>query len=286
MKDISTLVEDIYAVVEKKGGWDSVVEEAFTSGLSGILHSRFNGEEQERGTLRLSALGNPCLRKLWYSINEPDQREALRPPTRLKFLYGDILEQLLIALAIAAGHKVEGTQEPLYVCGIKGHRDCVIDGVTVDVKSASPHSFSKFAKGELRSDDPFGYISQLSSYVYGGKDDPIVTQKSVGAFLVIDKVNGTICLDTYDLSFELENKEEEVEAIKVAMVNPIPDRTFEDVPDGKSGNRKLPTICSYCDFKRKCWPDLRTFLYSTGPRFLTVVEREPDVPEIHGEEKE
>jgi hypothetical protein len=42
----------------------------------------------------------------------------------------------------------------------------VIDGVTVDVKSASKYGFEKFLKHNLREDDPFGYISQLSSYVY------------------------------------------------------------------------------------------------------------------------
>jgi hypothetical protein len=283
MKDISTLVEDIYAVVENKGGWDKVVEEAFVSGLSGVLHSRFNGEDQGGGTLRLSNLGTPCARKLWFSVNTPDDREALRPNTRLKFLYGDVLEQLLIALAIAAGHRVEGTQDTLYVHGIKGHRDCVIDGVTVDIKSAAPQSFIKFAKGELRGNDPFGYISQLSSYVYAGRDDPLVTDKSTGAFLVIDKVNGHICLDAYDFSGELHSKEAEIEDLKQMVAGDTPEVPYEDVADGKSGNRKLPTVCSYCDFKKKCWPGMRVFLYSTGPRFLTVVEREPDVPEIYSE---
>jgi len=35
-----------------------------------------------------------------------------------------------------------------------------------------------------------------------------------------------------------------------------------------------------CDFKYTCWPDVRTFLYSGKPRFLTKVVREPKVPEV------
>ena len=102
----------------------------------------------------------------------------------------------------------------LNVHGIRGHRDAVIDGMTVDVKSCSPFAFKKFRDGELRDNDPFGYISQLSSYVYAAKDDPLVTDKNRGAFLAIDKVNGEICLDVYDFSNELSTKQTEMEAAK------------------------------------------------------------------------
>ena len=282
-KSINTLVQDIYDVVDGKGGWDATVNEFFTSGMRDITQVRLGDERENRKpSLRLSALGNPCTRKLWYSINESDGGEVLPPSTKLKFLYGDILEQLLLSLAMAAGHNVEGMQDTLEIGGIKGHRDAVIDGITIDVKSASTYSFNKFQQGNLRSDDPFGYISQLSSYVYAGRDQTDVeSHPSLGAFLVIDKTLGNICLDLYDFGPELDAKEQEVENIKAAMELPeAPERSFEPVPDGKSGNMKLPTVCSYCSFKEKCWPDLRTFLYSTGPRFLTTVEKVPNVPEV------
>ena len=44
--------------------------------------------------------------------------------------------------------------------------------------------------------------------------------------------------------------------------------------------------CSYCQFKHSCWKEanegrgLRTFLYSTGPKHFTHVEKEPRVAEI------
>jgi hypothetical protein len=40
---------------------------------------------------------------------------------------------------------------------------------------------------------------------------------------------------------------------------------------------KLDTGCSYCPHKFNCWPDLKTYYYSTGPRYLTKVVREPRV---------
>lgn len=282
-KSINTLVKDIYDVIEGKGGWDETVSEFFKSDVSSVVDSRLGAPRESREpTLRLSALGNPCPRKLWYSLNSPDDGEVFDGATLFKFLYGDILESLLISLAKAAGHTVEGCQDELYVAGVRGHRDCVIDGITVDVKSASTFSYSKFRDGALRDNDPFGYISQLSSYVYAGRDQTSVqSHPSLGAFLVVDKTLGNICLDMYDFGPELDSKEDEVEGLKEMVVQPEPpERAFEPEPDGKSGNMKLPINCSYCAFKEKCFPGVRTFLYSGKPRFLTTVVREPNVKEV------
>lgn len=282
-KSISTLIEDIYAVIDGKGGWDSTIAEYFSGTIGEVVHSRLNPEDsQERGTLRMSSLGTPCTRKLWYQVNTPDEGETLRPPTKLKFLYGDMLEALLLSLAHASGHTVEGLQDTLYINGVKGHRDAVIDGITVDVKSASSYGFKKFKEGRLRDDDPFGYISQLSSYVYAGhKKDPDNVNPVVGAFLVINKENGELCLDLHEFSSEIETKEQEVQALKDMVTREIPpDRSFEPEDDGKSGNKKLPMVCSYCQFKQTCWPSLRTFIYSNGPRYLTTVKFTPNVPEV------
>lgn len=279
MKTIDTLVDDIYKVIESNGGWDATVTKFFTERVGDTIKRRLEDEQEDsRPTLRMSNLGSPCLRKLWYQINLPTESEPLKPNERLKFLYGDILEDLLISLAVAAGHKVTGTQTTMDIDGIKGHRDCVIDGVTVDVKSASSYSFKKFKEHKLREDDPFGYIEQLSSYVFAAQDDPEVTDKKNGAFLVIDKQFGHIVLDKYDFTKELFLKRTKVKEVKEAVAQPSPPaRAFTDEPMGKSGNMKLGTQCSYCNFKETCWPGLRTFVYSTGPVFLTKVVREPNV---------
>ena len=136
------------------------------------------------------------------------------PSDLLKFFYGDMIEELILSIVKVSGHDLGGQQDRMFINGLAGHRDAVIDGMTVDVKSASPYSFKKFAEGGLKDNDPFGYISQLSSYVYAAKDDPLVTDKTRGAFLVVDKVNGSICLDIHDFSEELENKEKEVDSVK------------------------------------------------------------------------
>lgn len=279
---INTLVKDIYNVIETGGGWDETVSRYCADLMETVFNERLANERGEYApALRLSQLGTPCERKLWYSLNEPNEGGSLAPYTRFKFLYGDLLEQLLISLAIAAGHRVEGVQDTLTVHGIKGHRDCVIDGITVDIKSASSYSYKKFAAGNLRDDDPFGYISQLSSYVYAGRDSPVDSHPSLGAFLVVDKQNGHICLDMYDFGPEINRKEGEIAHLKEMVTQPTPPpRGFESEPEGKSGNQKLGINCSYCDFKEKCWPEMRTFLSSRGPVFLTEVKREPKMKEI------
>lgn len=280
MKTIYTLIEDIYKVVEGNGGWDQTVSTFFKEEMGGVLESRLNREDQPRGTLRMSNLGTPCQRKLWYEVNNAGEGEALRPSTRIKFLYGDMLEVLLLNLARAAGHTVEGTQGELSILGVKGHRDAVIDGITIDVKSASSYGFRKFQDGNLRNDDPFGYISQLSSYVYAGRQGETKVHPTLGAFLVINKENGELCLDMYDFAGELENKENEVQSlISMATQPQPPERAFAPSPDGQSGNLKLGVNCSYCSFKKLCYPDLRTFIYSNGPRYLTHVAKVPNVPE-------
>jgi len=282
MKDITTLVADIENVILGHNGWDDALGSAMGSKIASIYKSRFGKPQEPRGYLSMSSLGTPCDRKLWYKINKTDLAAPLKANALLKFSYGDMIEELVLCLVEQAGHTVTGQQDRMDAHGIKGSRDAVIDGMTVDVKSASPYSFKKFKNGDLRDQDPFGYISQLSSYVYAAKDDPLVTNKNYGAFLVVDKVNGHICLDMYDFTDEMKNKEEEIDRIKTMVSDPVPPtRGFKDEPMSKtSPNKKLKMECSYCEFKKACWPDLRKFVYSHGPVYITKQRTHINVPEV------
>jgi len=226
----------------------------------------------------MSNLGVPCDRKLWYTVNRPECGERLSGATAFKFLYGDIVERLVLHLAKIAGHEVVGEQTELDIDGVKGHRDAVIDGRLIDVKTATTHSFNKFKEHKLESDDPFGYLIQLGAYLHASQEDPDVKDKDKASFVAVDKQLGHICIDTYTTGHrdysELVSRKR-----KILDGKEPPARAFGDIPDGKSGNRKLGTECSYCPFKHECWPGLRTFNYAGGPTFLTKVEREPKVDE-------
>jgi len=280
-KTLDTIVEDIYGVIQGKGGWDATITEFLSTSIANVAEARFSQAQVPRDYLSLSGIGTPCDRKLWYKINQTESSEPLSPEALGTFFYGDLIEALVLSLAKAAGHTVEGMQDRVSVFGISGQRDAVIDGVTVDVKSASKYGFEKFRSHNLRDDDPFGYISQLSSYVYAGKDDPLVKNKKEGAFLVVQKDRFKLCLDRYDFTEELDGKEEEIKRVKEMVSGSIPEDRLQPVPQSKtSANTQLSTTCGYCDFRKVCWPEARTFLYSTGPVFLVDVVNEPRVTEL------
>jgi len=281
MKTIDTLVEDIESVIYGQGGWNKSVAEAMGKSIADTANKRFSKPQEPRGYLSLSSIGTPCKRKLWYKINKPGFGEPLDAKMLLKFFYGDMIEELILAMVEASGHTLAGSQDRLTVHGIRGHRDAVIDGMTVDVKSCSPFAFKKFKEGDLRGNDPFGYISQLSSYVYAAKDDPLVTDKNHGAFLAIDKVNGEICLDVYDFTEELKTKEQEMLAAKDLVAGDIPTERISPVPASKSSpNTKLDKSCQFCEYKKACWPNLKMYQYSYGIEYLVHVEKPPKVPEV------
>lgn len=277
MVTIDTLVEDIQKVLTDGVEVSQEKAKAFGEAISNMIVSRLTPAVREP-KLRMSNIGSPCERKLWYEINGYE-KEELSADAKLKFLYGDLIEELLLFLAEAAGHLVEGRQDTLVIEGVEGHRDAIIDGVLVDVKSASTYSFNKFRDGKLEEDDPFGYITQLQSYLHASTTDARVTDGTRAAFLVADKTLGHLTLDVHkrkDWNIE-DAYRRRIDAVHSPT---IPDRAYPDYPDGKSGNRKLGTFCSYCAFKSSCWPSLRTYLYSSGPVFLTNVSREPNVPEV------
>jgi len=274
-KSLETLVPDIYHLFE--GDNDHVVSEAnldsFCDSIKELLRSRMRADTPRGDPLRFSSLGRPD-RQLWYMARSTG--ESFSPKHKLKFLYGDLIEQMLLFLVKEAGHTVEHEQMELEVDGVKGHIDAVIDGVTVDVKSASPMSYTKFANGSLFENDPFGYIGQISSYA------SVLTPETGGAFLAFDKVHGDVCVLNVGSSitngFSVPKRIDHLRDVIASET--APSRCYPDEPDGKSGNRKLGTQCSYCAFKQDCWPGLRTFLYSGKPRFLTEVSRTPDVHEV------
>jgi hypothetical protein len=283
-KNINTLVKDIYNLFDDGSLTKKQLEKLpehlnkFALEVCSQITLSLCEDRKEDNKLRLSAIGKPN-RQLWYRSNLKQKQNPLPASTKIKFLYGHILEELLLLLTRIADHSVEETQKELNIEGVKGHQDAVIDGVLVDCKSASGKSFEKFKHNRLYEDDPFGYISQISAYAQANDVDE-------AAFLAIDKSTGEICLTPIH-SLEMINAKERVAYLKkMVSDNSIPDRCYSDIPDGKSGNYKLPIGCVYCDYKRECWADandgqgLRVFNYSKNKRYLTKVARLPEVEEI------
>lgn len=275
MPNIHTVIPDIYKLVRRKDGW-------FTNELAGDLGHEIArrmqttlGEERERPTLRLSQMGPRCPKALWHSIHTPELAEPLPPPAIIKYTYGHTLEAMVIALAKAAGHEVTGEQDELDVLGVKGHRDCIIDGCVVDVKSSAGYYFKKFKDGSIQGNDTFGYLDQLDGYLVGSLNDDLVRVKDKAYLLAIDKHLGNMVL--YEHHLRKDSILERVASYKAIVACDAPPQcTCEVKPDGKSGNLILGVNPSYSAFKHECFPSLRTFIYADGPRYFARVVRRPE----------
>lgn len=278
MPDVRTIPADVYSLfdpsVDHKVSEDNL--ESLCENLKGLIRDRLAVQHSRSGALRFSSLGKPD-RHLWYDAHPVEGgTEPLLPKTYLKFMYGDVIEQLLLFLVKEAGHEVTHEQHEVEADGVLGHIDAIIDGTVVDVKSASPYGYKKFQMNTVPEDDPFGYTAQLAGYA------SVLTPDKPAAWLAMDKVGGDICVSILPTSvIKYHQPEPRIKELKeVLEADEPPPRCYDLIPDGKSGNMKLPPGCSYCAHKFRCYPDLRVFLYSTGPRFLAVTAKVPDVPEV------
>ena len=278
-KTIDTLVEDIYSLFTSNEPTKipANVLQDFAKDVTDAVVNALTEERKPRNNLRLSMIGQPA-RKVWYSVRSTEQEE-LDGSDYIKFLYGDILEALLVFLSKVSGHKVSDQQKQVVLNDVVGHQDAVVDNVLVDFKSASSFSFKKFTEGMVFKDDPFGYVAQLSAYAQANN------AKEAG-WVVIDKTTGQIAYCPVH-QMEMINASQKIDYLRNAIKDSEPpSRCYDDVPDGKSGNMQLATGCNYCAYKFDCWSDanngkgLRAFQYANSVKYLTKVDREPNVPEL------
>lgn len=293
-KTIDTLTQDIYKVLDRNEhheftGDPAKVGSQFYGTIENATKERSG--PRELGSLWASDLGKPCLRQLWYSFHRPELGEPLPQATSFKFLYGSILEDLVLCLAKEAGHEVTHEQERVeYQVNdkwkVSGKIDAVIDGILLDVKSTTPYGYKKYTgEGLSAKNDTFGYRYQLAFYETFG---PVRSPET--GFLWIDKQLGKLKYKRLDDTVSKEDLERQIQRTIETLDNPdLPDRPsdFDAQVAVQASNRKVPTPCSYCAFKRECWNEpesnfkLRTFLYSTGPVDFVTIEKEPRVPELH-----
>mgnify|MGYP003132876732 FL=1 len=288
-KNLDTLVEDIYKSLEplSKNKPLKIKEkdlDDFAEDMKEALRGWAFPEEKSKNILRMSNIGKPE-RQLWFDARSELRRDIHNPSLFIKFLYGHLLESVLIFLTKLSGHKVTDQQKQVSVKGVKGHMDCKIDGEVVDIKTASSYAFKKFSEGTLAQEDSFGYITQLSGYEESEK-----TNK--GGFLAVNKETGELALFRPD-EFDKPNIVKRIDNLKkIIKKDTPPELCYQPIPDGTSGNMKLPRLCLYCRHKFNCHKDandgkgLRIFKYARGQVFMTHIESEPKVEEIYYEWKE
>lgn len=274
MKDIGTLIGDIYKVLEGSSDPFSFSSVDVTPHLLKTLKPK--SYVRQPNTLRFSEVGTPCPRALWMKVNAPEKAEKHTGQTLLKFTYGHCLEDILLALTEAAGHEVTGRQERAEIPLSNGWRvvgslDAFVDGYLVDVKSVTKQSENKFKEGLNDENDAFAYRLQLSGYA-------VAKERTEAAFFTIGKELGN--LGFYPIKVDKGWVYDRMEAAVSTVTGSLETlKRLDPVPDGRSGNEKLCTTCSYCGFKKECWPEARKFLYSGKPVWLTTVKKQPRVEE-------
>lgn len=280
-KDINFLVDDIYELVEKGHTPSQTNLELFGKGVQEAVASALMQGCSKRGNhLRMSNIGTPD-RKLWFTLKEPVTDEKhISAAQAISFMYGHIIEQFVLFLVREAGYVVTDEQKEVSLEGVDGHLDCKIEGFLFDVKGMSSWGFTKFSSAaSLVANDTYGYVEQISGYAQAeGKES--------AGFLVFNKERGTLalCLLT---EFDLIDARKRIKHIKAMLEKKeLPERCYQPIPDGKSGNMMLDKACSWCQFKKKCYNDanggqgLRAFQYANEIKWLTHVAREPNVREI------
>ena len=282
-KTVDTLVPDINKLLtglanNKKLKISDKQLDEFLKNIKDAIVDWSNPVKQNKSSLRMSIIGRPA-RQLWYDKHRPEKQYTPDPSTQLKFLYGHILEHLILFLTELAGHTVTDQQKKVSVHGIVGHMDSKIDGEVVDVKTASSYSFKKFEQGTLNEDDPFGYVAQLTGYEEHEK-----TKR--GGFLAVNKSTGQLALFRPD-DLMKPNIKSLIQNVKTKLDSPeLPPKCYEPVPHEKAGNMKLPAGCVFCSHKVECHKDandgkgLRAFKYASGNIYFTKVEKTPKVDEV------
>ena len=280
-KNLSTLVEDVYQTITDITDGQEIPDELLDelgNKIKGTIKTWGTPQNHNKFKLRISNIGRPA-RQLYYSQQDSKQIKH-DAATQLKFLYGHIMEDLLIFLVKLSKHQVTDEQKEVQVNGIQGHMDCKIDGEVIDIKTASGFGFKKFKNGTLRDDDPFGYISQLSGYERAEGTNN-------GGFLAMNKESGELALyQPEDLDKpNIKNLISKLVDL-IFNFNKPPEKCYKPLASGTKGNMKLPIGCVYCNHKFQCHEDtnggkgLRIFKYARGPEYLTTVVSATKVEEI------
>ena len=283
-KNLSTLVEDIYQTVTDITGGDKEVPDELLNELgqkiARTIKTWSTPQHHNKFKLRMSNIGRPA-RQLYYSQKDTQEIKH-HASTQIKFLYGHIMEDLLIFLTKLSEHAVTDEQKEVLVDGVLGHMDCKIDGEVIDIKTASGFGFKKFKNKTLAEDDPFGYVSQLAGYERAEVTDN-------GGFLALNKESGELTLYQPE-DLDKPNVNTLISNIESALKGEAPpDKCYKPIKSGSKGNMKLPMGCVYCSHKFVCNADtndgkgLRVFKYAKGLEYMTKVVSLPKVEEIQHE---
>lgn len=252
---IKKLMRD--ATLGKSSMSEAIIDKVASDVKEG-LDKQFNGGPRDKFKLRMSNIGRPIC-QLWFEKNRPEEKAPLPEQFMMNMMLGDIVEAVFKGILRTAGVKFKDNDVVNLDLGggrrpIRGEYDLVMEGRVDDIKSASDHSYTKkFVDLEtLQANDPFGYVAQLVGYA-------TAAGKKVGGWWVVNKANGHhkyVSAKNVDVDEVLDKMRDTYDYLE----NDEPlERQYTDVAETyrkkESGNRILCRECSFCSFKKACWPD-------------------------------
>ena len=110
MKTVNTVVDDIYELMTTKSADESVDVEAeidkFGEAVKQLMRTEFMPDAPRDGRkLRLSNIGRDD-RYLWHHYNDTSAGEEIQGHTYVKFMYGHLIEEMLLFLCRLSGHTI------------------------------------------------------------------------------------------------------------------------------------------------------------------------------------
>jgi|TARA_A100001391_G_C5015234_1_gene264293 hypothetical protein len=262
------------------------IQKEFAKDCLSAVQKQFTDKRESEFRIRMSNIGRPLCQLQMEKKYATDSTVGYADNynTKLRNLYGDIIEAVVVMLLRVVKVNIQGVQGKVKLktkyFDIKGTYDIIIDDKVYDIKSASSFSFrNKFGQGfqSIANDDVFGYLPQ--GYLYAQS-----LKKNFGGWIVINKETGEMLITEppqEDSKFKREALKRANTNIKALMKDKPFERQFELKNEkfgrNETGNKVLGTVCSYCQYKHKCWGDDIQYLpqqqsKSANPTYYWYVE--------------
>lgn len=245
-------------VTKAKRGMSDATIARIVRDVEEAVRKQFNQDER-KFTLRMSNIGRP-LCQLWFDKNDPKAGVDMPTNFLMNMMLGDIVEAIFKGVLTEAGVDFSDGFKSTLTAGrhkIDGTHDLIMDRKVDDIKSASPWSFKNKFKDyvTLKDHDSFGYIGQLAGYAKALGVDP-------GGWWVINKANGEFkYISAWDMKVEVDDIIDSVAKKADSLESNQFKRCFEPVEEtfrGKAtGNKVLGVSCSFCNYRKDCWPTLQ-----------------------------
>lgn len=261
-----------YLELNKKEYNQEVIDSSYLKFKQSVIKQFMKNYEARPGNIYTTLVTKPCARQSSYTFHG-FEGEPLSARVSLNFFNGDLIELTTLMLAELAGVPIESNNEYLYLNMDKESVVCKPDGIffngkeyfNVEIKKMSDYAYDRFESQGLT--DEWGYESQASMEVEAWRQNKKDVSKTI--FIAIKGLTGNICERIVEYKPELVKQLfNRVQLVRGSTKESLPDRYYkpemETYYKKPTGREKLGIFCSYCQYKKHCWPNFKLEFTKTG----------------------